>query len=253
VCSVSVGGAFVGNDELPQRIQTTTMSETAETTQEKSMSKNLQVVAYLDVSHDTEERQVMQAIDDTRDYSESETNVSDHYRAVFAGGEMRIDSDQYEHLSKHDPDGMRLIHYTEESETYKYGSYRFKRSMLNDCLSDVDMVMPDSDMRSTFGRRVKRDGDTIFKASSKDFKRMRELKHPTEVEEGDMFKDDDTEYWAVVFQCDVKGLKPSTYRWFDNRVIPAIIKSIYSHDAVRFASMLDCEKEYSESGVCFNL
>jgi len=251
--SVRSGRLPVGCEVLSQGIQRTTMSEAEAKTTPKKMSKDVQIVAYLKANPKAKERGVMQSLDDNRDYASGDVSVSDYYRMVFAGGEKRVSEEEFEFLKAKDPAGIRLIHYQTESFNYDNNRYGFNRRFRDAVMRDIDMVMPGSDMSNFLGRKVQIDNETVFEVSASGPEKMRKLKHQSEVEIGDMYEDDETEYWTLTLRCQVNGLKPSLYRWFDNTVIPKVMSEVARHDWVNQVRVMDCEKEYSEEGVCFDI
>lgn len=229
------------------------MSKANAKTTEKKMSKDVQIVAYLRADEDADRREVMDALHDSYDYTETNSEEYDYYRMVFAGGEKRVSEDEFEYLKDKDPAGIRMIHYTQTEENHKYGSYKFNSSLRSDVVRPVTMAMPGSDMVQRWGKKVQIDNKTIFKISMDGPEKMRKLKHQSEVESGEMFEDDDTQYWAVTMRVEVKGCKPSLYRWFDDNVVPELMANMAQHERVSQTRVMDCEKEYAESGVCFDL
>jgi len=229
------------------------MSKANAKTAEKKMSKDVQIVAYLAANPKAKKRGVMQTLHDSVDYADKSQKVRDYYRMVFAGGEERISEEQYDFLKDKDPAGIRLIHYQDVKDNYESNEYSFNNALRRRVLSDVDTAMPGSDMKDWLGRKVKLDDRTIFSVDASGPERMRMLRHQTEIDDGEMYEDDDTEYWTVTLRCKVNGLKPSLYRWFDDTVIPDLMREVSDNDWVWRTRVLDCEKEYSESGVCFAL
>jgi hypothetical protein len=79
------------------------------------------------------------------------------------------------------------------------------------------------------------------------------LKHQSKAEAGDVWKDSDAELPCVVLSVEIDKCSPSVYRWFDNKVIPDIVENIAKHDWVSRFRLMDCEREVSEEGVCYDL
>ena len=250
---VRSGRVFVGCEVLSQRTQTTTMSNAQEQTTAKNMSKDVQIVAYLKADADADKREVMASVTGNDDFLKTEDTQYEHYRMVFNGGEKTISEDEYQYLKDQDLGGVRLIHYTESRANHVKTTGGFRRSFRYDILSDVTMAMPSSDMETRWGRKVMLNDRAVFEVSASGPDKMKMLKHQSEVESGEMFVDDDEKYWTLTIRCEVDGLKPSLYRWFDESVVPDIMQEVAKHDWVERTRVMDCEKEYSESGVCFNL
>jgi hypothetical protein len=139
------------------------------------------------------------------------------------------------------------------SESYDNNTSGLPLTIRNEVLKGVRLTLSSRNWNTRFGREVRRDGDTLFKATYDGPMQMGLLKHQSEIEGSDVYADKDADLWAVTFTCDVKKVEPDVYRWFDENVIPDIMQEVARHPWVSRTRVMDCEREYSEEGVCYGL
>ena len=177
----------------------------------------------------------------------------DRYVMVEGDWYETINEGEYERLLGQVSGSLSVHHFVKETEKFSNSTGMFLREIRDDVLEDVSLVAPASDMSTWLGRRVKFDDRTIFSVRTDSMKKMGMLKHQSEVEGLDVWEDKDDEQWAVMMTAKVDKVKPSTYRWFDEEVIPHIMDNMARHEYVTRTRVMDCEREYSEEGVCYDL
>jgi len=229
------------------------MATSDNTTQEKKMSKDVQLILYLNAGADTDKRMMMQNLDDSWDYGAIREKEISHYTLIDGDWYSEIDEDEYERL-KHSLDGNVTAHeFVENREEHKHGGYDFSKGLARDILRDVNTAPESQGVESTFTQRAKKDGETVFRVrnSNPELKPMLEKKGENNDEVS--WPDNGPEYWTVGLTLSVNKVKPSLYRHYDDNAIPNAILQATSHDAVDKVRVFDCEREYSESGVCHDI
>lgn len=250
--SFNVGDSLSGTGNNGE----TTMATADHTTKEKKMSKTVNIVCYLKVDDDLDKREVMQELDSSLDYHSKSDYKRDRWYLVTHKGVNTIDEETYENLKDVDSDDMMVCHVPKVKKTHDNGTTQFRSNMTKPVLRDIDMKPPGSDMRVSFNNRVKKDGRTLFRVRSDGPSTMGLLKHPSEVgdaENDDVWEDKEADHWVVTVTCKVDSVDPTTYRWFDNKVIPKVKQGMATHDWVQRTRVMDCSKEMTEEGACYDM
>jgi hypothetical protein len=232
------------------------MASSEHTTKEKKMSKTVNIVAYLKVDNDLGKRDAMAALDTEGNYEAMREYSHDRYYLVTHDGVTRVEDETYEQLKGIDSDDMMVCHAPKTSESPKRKAGSFTAEFRRDVTYDIDMVVPGSDMRVSLNKRVKDNGRTVFSIKSGGPTSMGLLKHPSKVEDsgsGDIWEDREADMWAVTLTCKVNEVDPTVYRWFDNEVIPEIKAEAATHDWVERTRVMDCSKEMTEEGACYDV
>ena len=264
--SVSDGGsAFgdkscrlnVGEDALAVAYYgDTTMATADNTTKEKKMSKTVNIVCYLKADSDLEQRAVMDSLDVGNDYYEMGTTGRDRWYAVTPSGVRQIDEDVAEVLRDAEGENLMVAHRVEESECHKEGAYDFKRRFKDSVFEGIDVTPPSVDDQSWYNSKVETDTGVIFKGRADTPSRMGLLKHPSEVEDPDtdgVWEDKDADLWAMTLTLKVDSVSPTLFRFFDNQVIPDIKEACAKNDWVQRTRVMDCSKEMTEEGACYDV
>jgi hypothetical protein len=249
------------------------MATADNTTSEKLMSKNVQIVAYLNVDNDLGEREVCHTLHEDEDYYAKSETRWDKNVICEPGVAERFDEDEYQELlDAEDPgwydtlndetfdrlqgnvgDDVVLRVMEKVHESYDNRTGYLPMTIRDEVLEGVRLALSSRDWDTWLGREVRRDGKTLFEVTYDGPMQMGLLKHQSEIEDGDVYADKDADLWAVTLTCDVAKVEPDVYRWFDENVIPDVMQEVARHPWVSRTRVMDCEREYSEEGVCYGL
>jgi hypothetical protein len=164
-----------------------------------------------------------------------------------------LDNEVFDRLQGNVSDDVVLRVMEKVRESYDERTSLLPKKVRDEALKSVDMTLSSRDWKLWLGREVRRDGETLFEVTYDGPTQMGMLKHQSEIEGSDVYADEDADLWAVTLTCDLKKVKPDVYRWFDDNVIPDIMQEVASHSWVSRTRVMDCEREYSEEGVCYGL
>jgi hypothetical protein len=220
------------------------------------MSKTVNIVCYLKADSELGEREMMDNVDGDTDYQETGTRSRDKWFAVTPSGVERIDKEVADVLKDAEGEDLMVAERTEDTEYHKNDSYDFKRAFKRDVFDDVDVTPPSVDNHSWYSHKVETDDGIIFKARAGTPSRMGLLKHPSEVEDPDsdgIWEDQDADLWALTLTVEVDGVTPTLFRFFDSTVIPSIKQECATHDWVQRTRVMDCSKEMTEEGACYDV
>jgi hypothetical protein len=232
------------------------MAKADHKTSEKKMSKTVNIVCYLKADSELGEREMMDNVDGDTDYQETGTRSRDKWFAVTPSGVERIDKEVADVLKDAEGEDLMVAERTEDTEYHKNDSYDFKRAFKRDVFDDVDVTPPSVDNHSWYSHKVETDDGIIFKARAGTPSRMGLLKHPSEVEDPDsdgIWEDQDADLWALTLTVEVDGVTPTLFRFFDSTVIPSIKQECATHDWVQRTRVMDCSKEMTEEGACYDV
>mgnify|MGYP000114244477 CR=1 FL=1 len=247
----------VGDDALAVAYNgDTTMATADNTTKEKKMSKTVNIVCYLKADSDEDERAVMDSLDDSTDYYKEDTREIDTYYVVTRRGVKEVDEDTAEMLRDAEGEELMVRRRTEETTSFTNNGWRFSGELQSQCLDGVDKTPPSKDIEFEFSDKVKADGAYIFKARSDGPSKMGMLTHPSKVddpEEDGIWDDKDADLWVVTLTLEVRDVDPTTYRFYENKVIPKIKQQAAGHDWVERTRVMDCSKEMTEEGACYDV
>jgi len=229
------------------------MSKNDNVSSEKRMSKDLQIVAYLKDDGSDTIRDAMAYVSGDGAYNETETRVRDKYVVVDGDEFKTTDKRMYDMLVGRTRDGVSAHHYQSETEIHEKGGHDFSRQFRQDVVSGVEIGNENLGIEKRFGRKGQIDNVTVFKANGTGVSFMGMLKHPSDVEGDDVWEDKEANIAAVTLNIEVNDVSPTVYRWFDNKVIPEIVDNVATHEWVSRHRVMDCEREVSEQGVCYDL
>lgn len=217
---------------------------------DRTVNKQVQLIAYLsDQSYD-DWRRYCQDHDDEVNYYERRTRETVSRFLKGLGEEIRLSEDQFKKFRENDLGVLEAVETVDEKETWKTSPKDYVKSVLSTVieaiLSDLE---PDWSKRYTWGRDLEHSETDATISFSWDTRNIGLLKHRSEATEDDLFEDQKPRM-AMEFQLKLNDAPPEVADDFDERVATAFIKTLSKSDEVERVRMYDCERETSEKGVC---
>lgn len=229
------------------------MTQEVHKSTEKSLSKEITVVAYLKADEGTDLREACDEVHDDRDFMAQSTSEYDKYVLVEGDWWEKISKDAYQRLDGVVGGSVSAHHFVKETESYDNSKYLLATDLKSDVCDGVKMANENLGIEKSWGKKAKVNDRSVFKVRDAGVSHMGMLKHQSEAESGDMWEDEDRELPAAKLIVEIDSVPPSIYKWFDDKVVPEIVDNVATHDWVSQFRLLNCEREVTEEGVCYDL
>lgn len=220
---------------------------------QSTVTKKVDVVAYLADQDHSGWREWANEHDDERDYFErKETEHTRHYLKGF-GKQVKIDEEVFDRFEGQNIGNLNLEKETETSSRYKR---RPQSSIIRDIRDELAGELPDEvedyKQDSYLKRKYVDEGGNTVIHINKGTDRLPMLKHPSEITPEDMYEGDE-QLFAAKFKIRVKNVTPEELAIIDDKVVSEFIKLAGRHWAFDRVRVYECEQENKQEGVCFTI
>lgn len=219
----------------------------------RTVTKKVDVVAYLKDQTFDGWREWADYYDDTRDYFERRERERNNYVLKGFGLDIDITKDQWEVLKNQNLGRLSPVNQKEVEVKYSNRPREFVRDIKDGICEALPDKVADFKRKSTYWNYKWEDSDSdAYYNITSNTDRLPMLKHPSEITVDDMFEGDEA-LFAMKFKVKARNVTEEDLEELEEELTQPFITMIGRNELVDKVRVYECEQESKEEGVCFNI